>query len=160
MKTLFSTALLAAVSLASVGCYSEAQSASNSSGGSRAARTQKGEPMNAVKKYLTLNEENFQREIIESREPVLVEFWANWCQPCHAIAPVIEELADDFEGSAKVGKVDVDENPSLAAEFSVHSIPSLLFFKDGNVVHRVSGVVAKQVLAEKLKALVDLVTNS
>ncbi len=110
--------------------------------------------MNAVKTYLTLNEENFQREVLESHEPVLVDFWADWCQPCHAIAPLIDSLAADFEGAAKVGKVDVDKDPWLATEFSIHSIPSLLFFKDGKEVAFLAGVVSKEVLAEKLTALV------
>ena len=114
---------------------------------------------NAENKYVKLNGENFQREVLQSHQPVLVDFWADWCQPCHAIAPVIDSLAADFEGAAKVGKVDVDENPLLAAEFSIHSLPSLLFFKDGEVVDRVTGVVPKQVLVEKLKALVHPLLN-
>ena len=74
----------------------------------------KVEAMNAVKTYLTLNEENFQREVLESHEPVLVDFWADWCQPCHAIAPLIDSLAADFEDAAKVGEVDVDKDPSTS----------------------------------------------
>ncbi len=100
----------------------------------------KVEAMNAVKTYLTLNEENFQREVLDSQEPVLVAFWADSCQPCHAIAPLIDSLAADFEGATKVGKVDVDKDPRLAAEFSIHSILSLLFFKDGKEVAFVAGV--------------------
>lgn len=102
------------------------------------------------KQYVTLNEDNFQAEVLENREPVLVDFWADWCQPCHTVAPVIEEIATDFEGRLKVGKVDVDNNSSLAEKFSIRSIPSLLFFKGGEVIDRVTGVVPKQVLAEKL----------
>ncbi len=93
-------------------------------------------------------------EVLESSEPVLVDFWADWCQPCHAITPAIEDPASEFDGSAKVGKLDVDENSPVAERFSIHSIPSLLFFKDGKEVDRVTGVVSKAVLAEKLKALV------
>ena len=110
--------------------------------------------MNTDKKYLTLNEENFQKQVLESGKPVVVDFWAEWCRPCHVLAPAIEELASDFEGSAKVGKVDIVANESLAAKFSILSIPTVLFFKDGKEVDRVSGVVPKSVLAEKLGALV------
>ena len=110
--------------------------------------------MNTDKKYVKLNEENFEREVLESSEPVLVDFWADWCQPCHAIAPAIEALASELEGSAKVGKLDVEEIPALAERFAIHSIPSLLFFKDGKEVDRVTGVVSKEVLAEKLTVLV------
>ena len=106
------------------------------------------------KKYVTLNDKNFDREVLQSTEPVLVDFWAEWCGPCHAIAPAIEELASRFEGSAKVGKVDIDENSSLAEHFAIHSIPSLLLFKDGKEVNRVTGVTPKSVVAEKLQALV------
>ncbi len=111
--------------------------------------------MNADEKLVKLNEENFEREVLESREPVLVDFWADWCQPCHAIAPAIEALASEFDGSAKVGKLDVEENSTLAERFAIHSIPSLLFFEDGKEVDRVTGVVPQQVLAEKLEAFVQ-----
>ncbi len=110
--------------------------------------------MNADKKLVKLNEGNFEREVLESSQPVLVNFWADWCQPCHAMAPAIEALASEFEGSAKVGKLNVEENSTLAERFAIHSIPSLLFLKDGKEVDRVTGVVSKEVLAEKLTALV------
>ncbi len=111
--------------------------------------------MNADEKLVKLNEENFEKEVLESSEPVLVDFWADWCQPCHAIAPAIEDLASEFKSSAKVGKLNVEENSTLAERFSIHSIPSLLFFEDGKEVDRVTGVVSKEVLAEKLSALVQ-----
>ena len=110
--------------------------------------------MDTDKKYVKLDDENFEREVLASSEPVLVDFWADWCQPCHVMAPAVEALASEFEGSAKVGKLDVEELPALAERFAIHSIPSLLFFKDGKEVDRVTGVVSKEVLAEKLTALV------
>ena len=109
--------------------------------------------MSESSKYLTLSEENFQKEVLESDKPVLVDFWAGWCGPCRAIAPTVDELATEFDGVAKVAKVEVDENASIATEYEIQSIPSLLFFKGGEVVDRVTGVVPKQVLAEKLQEL-------
>jgi len=104
--------------------------------------------------YITLTEENFQGEVLESTKPVLVDFWATWCGPCQAIAPLIEEVAADFQGRAKVGKLDVDDNSNLAMQYSVRGIPTLLFFKDGEVVDQLVGVVSKQLIADKLNALV------
>ena len=104
-------------------------------------------------KYITLTEENFQSEVLESTQPVVVDFWAVWCGPCRAIAPVIEELAVEFEGLAKVGKLDVDDNPSIAMQYGIRSIPTLLFFKNGQVVDQVVGVTSKDVISEKLEAL-------
>jgi len=100
-------------------------------------------------KHITLTDDTFKGEVLESKKPILVDFWAEWCGPCRVIAPVIEELAEEFEGRVKVGKLDVDENSIIASEFHIHSIPTLLFFKDGQVVDRVVGVVSKKDLLEK-----------
>ncbi len=105
-------------------------------------------------KYITLTEENFQGEVLESTKPVLVDFWGTWCGPCQAIAPLIEEVAADFQGRAKVGKLDVDDHSSLAMRYSVRGIPTLLFFKDSEVVDQLVGVVSKQLIADKLNSLV------
>ena len=109
--------------------------------------------MTDEKKTLRFGEDNFEREVLKSGEPVLVDFMADWCPPCRAIAPVVEELAADFDGVVKVGKVNIDENESLTAEYSVASIPTLLVFKDGEVVDQVTGVVPKEQLEEKLAAV-------
>ena len=105
-------------------------------------------------KYITATEENFKSEVIESSQPVLVDFWAEWCGPCKMIAPAIEELAADFDGKAKVVKVNVDEQPKLAQEYSVRSIPTLLFFRDGKVAEQLVGAAQKDALAEKLNSLI------
>ncbi len=105
------------------------------------------------KNHLNLTEANFRREVLESSEPVLVDFWATWCGPCRTIAPAIEELASDFENSAKVGKVDVDDQQALAEAFGIRSIPTLLFFQNGELVDHAVGAVPKKVLADKLRAL-------
>ncbi len=104
-------------------------------------------------KTLTLTQENFEREVLQAKQPVLVDFGADWCAPCRAIGPVVDELAAEFQAQAIVGKVDVDEQEELARKYGIGSIPSLLFFKDGEVAERLLGVVSKARLAEKLERL-------
>ena len=105
-------------------------------------------------KYVTLTDDSFKQEVLESDIPVLVDFWATWCGPCRVIAPVIEQLAEEFDGRAKVAKMDVDENGAVAMQFGIRSIPTLLYFKDGQVVDQVVGTSSKKMLAEKLQSLV------
>lgn len=105
-------------------------------------------------KYVTLTDENFADTVLKSDKPVLVDFWAEWCGPCRAIAPTIEQLAAEYEGRAIVGKVDVDSNPQTAMQFGVRSIPMLLFFQNGRPVDQLIGGVPKKMLAEKLDSLV------
>lgn len=105
-------------------------------------------------KYVTLTDDNFEDEVLNASGPVLVDFTAVWCGPCRMIAPIIEELAGEYEGRAKIGKLDVDHNPHLAMQYGIRSIPTLLYFKDGMVVDQLIGAVSKKVLAGKLEALV------
>lgn len=86
---------------------------------------------------------NFDAEVINSDIPVLVDFWAVWCGPCRVIAPIVEELATEFEGKVKVGKLDVDNNPTVASMYGIRSIPTLLVFKDGQIVEQIVGAVPK-----------------
>ena len=101
----------------------------------------------------TFTESGFQHDVLANTQPVLVDFWADWCGPCHVMAPVIDELATEFDGKVTVGKVNVDDEPALAAQYGIRSIPTLLVFKDGQLVDQAVGVVPKQVLVEKLRAL-------
>jgi thioredoxin 1 len=105
--------------------------------------------------YATFNAAHFPRDVLNSLQPVLVDFWAPWCGPCRVLTPTIEELVVAFDGQATVGKVNVDDNPHLAAQYGIRSIPTVLLFKEGQVVDQTVGVVPKQVLAEKLRALVS-----
>ncbi|MBN8650946.1 MAG: thioredoxin [Cytophagales bacterium] len=104
-------------------------------------------------KTLELTDSNFD-EVINSEKPVLVDFWAEWCGPCKMIGPVVEELAGDYEGKAVVAKINVDENPQVTARFGVRNIPTLLVFKNGQVVDKQVGAVPKSVLSQKLQAQV------
>lgn len=98
-----------------------------------------------------VNDTNFENEVLKSAEPVLVDFWAPWCGPCRQIAPLIEELAGEYKGSAKVTKLNVDEAPNAAQDYGVSSIPTLMVFKNGEVVDRFVGVQPKA----RLQAAID-----
>ena len=102
--------------------------------------------------YVEVTEASFETEILAANQPVLVDFWAPWCGPCRMIGPVIEELAGEFAGRAKVAKVNVDENPGTAQRYNIASIPALLIFKNGRVVDQVVGLASKRTLATKLEA--------
>ncbi len=104
-------------------------------------------------KYVELNNDNFKDTI--AKGVTLVDFWAPWCGPCRMIAPVIEELAEDFDGKATIAKVNTDEEQDIAIQYGIRSIPTLLFFKDGELVDQMVGAAGKQVLADKLDALLS-----
>ena len=99
---------------------------------------------------VSLNESNFKNEVLEAKVPVLVDFWAAWCGPCRMLAPVIEELAGDYEGKAKICKMNVDENSNTASGYGVMSIPTMLLFKEGKEVNRLVGFMPKDSIAQAL----------
>lgn len=96
-------------------------------------------------------DQNFQNEVISSEIPVLVDFWAPWCAPCRIIAPIIEDLAKEYAGKLKVGKLNVDENQQVAAEYNIMSIPTLLFFKGGQPVDSIVGAQSKEAIKQKIE---------
>ena len=100
---------------------------------------------------IILTEQNFQQEVLNSDKPVLVDFWATWCGPCKMLAPTIAQIADEQEGLVKVGKVDIDEQPQLAAQFGISSIPTLMVFKNGKVAATSVGVRPKGMIEDMLK---------
>ena len=102
---------------------------------------------------MDFTDSNFDEEVVKSEQPVLVDFWAEWCGPCKQLIPTIEALAEDFQGKAKIGKVNVDHNPSTAAGYGIRSIPSLLFFKDGKVQQQMVGTNPKEEIAKILDSL-------
>lgn len=104
-------------------------------------------------KLVVLTDENFKTEVLQSKLPVLVDFWAEWCGPCRQIAPIVEELAGLYDGKLKVGKLDVDQNSQTALNYMIRSIPSVLFFKNGKVVEQVVGAIPRQQFVNKVERI-------
>jgi len=104
-------------------------------------------------KTVEITDENFESEVINSDKPVLIDFWAVWCGPCKAIAPIVEELSVEYEGKLKVGKLNVDDNQQTSIRFGVRSIPTLLIFKNGKLADTIIGAVPKSNIVNKLKAV-------
>ncbi len=102
---------------------------------------------------IEITDTNFQEVVIEAGKPAVIDFWAEWCGPCRMLTPIIKELSTEFEGRVVVGKVDVDSNPGISAKYGIRNIPTLLFFKDGQVVDKQVGVVPKGALVNKIDAL-------
>jgi len=104
---------------------------------------------------LTLTDQSFEQEVLKSDTPVLVDFWAEWCQPCQMVGPVIEELAKEFEGKIKVGKMNVDENATVPGTFGIMSIPTILLFKEGKPVKTLVGVQSKDTFKQAIQEAIS-----
>lgn len=102
---------------------------------------------------LHVTDSNFKKEVLEKKPVVLVDFWANWCGPCKMIAPIIEELAKEYEGKIIIAKLDVDESPKVAGQYGIMSIPTLVFFKDGKVLSQVVGALNRNELKRKIEEI-------
>ena len=108
----------------------------------------------AEKNIIEVSDDTFEKEVLQSNTPVLVDFWAPWCGPCRAIAPVIAELAAEYEGSLKVGKCNVDESPKTPSQFGIRAIPTLILFKEGQVSEQITGAVSKSQIDAAIKKVV------
>ncbi len=104
-----------------------------------------------MSKPITITDETFEAEVLQSDKPVIVDFWATWCNPCKMIAPMLEEVASEMDQQVKVAKIDVDANNKTAGKYNIMSIPSLLFFKNGEVVDRAAGALSKAQLVARLE---------
>jgi len=102
-------------------------------------------------KYIEVTDASFENDVLKSDIPVLVDYWAVWCAPCRMIAPIVEQLADEKEGVLKVAKMDVDSNPGTATKYGIRSIPTLMVFKNGQVVDQIIGAVSKSMIEQKLE---------
>ncbi len=102
---------------------------------------------------IEITDANFEEQVLKSDKPVIIDFWAEWCGPCRMVGPIVQEIGDDYAEKAIVGKVNVDENPGVTAKFGIRNIPTILFFKNGEVVDKQVGAVPKQILAGKLEAI-------
>lgn len=102
-----------------------------------------------------LNESNFQKEVIESKIPVLVDFWAPWCGPCQIFAPILEEIEKEFKNKIKVLKINVDDNQNISSQYQIEAIPTLFLFKDGQIIEKIVGLITKEEIIEKLNRLIS-----
>ena len=102
---------------------------------------------------LEITDSNFEEVVLKADKPVVIDFWAEWCGPCRMVGPIVEEIGTDFEGKAVVGKLDVDSNPGITQKYGVRNIPTILFFKDGEVADKQVGAVPKSTLVNKLEGL-------
>ena len=109
---------------------------------------------------INVSDTSFESEVISSEQPVLVDFWAEWCAPCKMIAPIVEELSNEYQGQVKFTKVDVDENPEVAQKYGVRGIPTLLIFNDGAPVDQLVGALPKKTIKDKLENLLNNINGS
>jgi len=104
---------------------------------------------------LIITDKNFSEEVLKSQKLVLVDFWAEWCTPCQMIAPVVQEISNEFNEKIKVGKLNVDENPLISTTFSINAIPALILFKNGKIVQKFIGVQPKEIITEAINSILE-----
>jgi thioredoxin 1 len=109
--------------------------------------------INYINMSVEINDGNFEELVLKSDKPVVLDFWAEWCGPCRMIAPYVDQLSDEFDGKALVGKVDIEQNNDIATKYGIRNIPTVLYFKGGEVVDKQVGMTTKATLAEKLNAI-------